>query len=168
MKAGWRVAAVVGATAFVVLITSLPAHATLSISVPTSTVNLGSVAIGGTLSQQLGTVRVTANGLTLLWTATVASTDFITGSGTPAEKVVKGSIHYWSGPATFTSGLGVTRVPGQVTALQKVSLAGSQTAFRVIGSLVASTTDWNPTIVTVIPAGAVAGTYTGTITHSVA
>jgi hypothetical protein len=27
---------------------------------------------------------------------------------------------------------------------------------------------WNPTLIVDIPAGAVAGTYTGTITHSVA
>jgi hypothetical protein len=162
MRIGRRVGMLVGTTAVVVLTTPSLAHAALSITVPSS-VNLGSVPSGtASLSGQVGAVTVTANGLTLSWTATVSSTDFTTGSAT----IAKASLSYWSGPVTGSSGIG-TRTPGQLTAQLAVSLSAPRTAFAA-SSLVATSTTWNPTIVVAIPAAAVAGTYSGTITHSVA
>jgi uncharacterized transporter YbjL len=76
-------------------------------------------------------------------------------------------VSYWSGPATASTGLGV-RVPGQLTALNAVSLAAPATAFALQAVALSTSTSWNPTVVVAIPAGAVAGSYTGTVTHSVA
>ncbi|MGH9155496.1 MAG: hypothetical protein ACRD1K_06615 [Acidimicrobiales bacterium] len=152
---------------FVVL--ALPAAAgAASISVP-GTVNLGSVPTGaGTLSAQMGTVTATASGIVLpSFVATVSSTDFTTGGGSSAQTIAKASISYWSGPVTASIGA-QTPLPGQLTALQKVSLSTSREAFRSSGLVLSMSTSWNPTIVITIPAAVVAGTYTGTITHSVA
>lgn len=170
MRVVRRVAVAVGIAAFVVLATPSLADAALAITVPSS-VNLGSVATGvSSLSGQMGTVTVTATGLVTSFVATVSTTTFVTGSATTPETIPKASISYWSGPATVSTGIAV-RTPGQLTALQKVSLSSPATAFSAVGvSLVVVTdsTAWNPTIVVTIPAAAVSGTYTGTITHSVA
>lgn len=167
MRVGRRVGTVVGIAAVVVLTTPSLAHAALAITVPASTVNLGSVASGtSSFSQPLGAVTVTASGLTLSWTATVSSTDFTTGSATAPETIAKASISYWSGPVTASSGI-ATRTPGQLTSLLAESLSVTRTAFSAV-SLVETSTSWNPTIVVAIPAAAVAGTYSGTVTHSVA
>ncbi len=116
----------------------------------------------------MGTVTVTASGLVApSFTATVSSSNFTTGTGTPAETVLRASISYWSGPATASSGA-QTAVPGQLTALQAQALSAPRTAFTSTGLVLSISTSWNPTIVVSIPAAAVAGSYTGTITHSVA
>jgi hypothetical protein len=60
------------------------------------------------------------------------------------------------------------RVPGQPTALNAVSLSAAVTAFALQAVVLGTSTSWNPTIVVAVPASAVAGTYTGTVTHSVA
>ena len=168
MRIGRRIGAVVGIAAFVVLATPALAHA-VAITVPSSA-NLGSVPSGtASLSARLGTVTATDSGTLFLlpsFTASVTATNFTTGAGSAAETIPKASISYWSGPATASSG--GTAVPGQLTALQAVTLAQSRTAFSSSGLLSNLSTSWNPTIVINIPAAAVAGTYTGTITHSVA
>jgi hypothetical protein len=165
-----RVAAVVVVTTLVVLMTPAAAGAAgLAITVPGS-VNLGSVPSGtATRSAPLGTVTVTDDRLLgVSWTATVSCTNFTTGGASAAETITKTSISYWSGPATASSGL-ASATPGQLTSLQAQSLSTARTAFSALGlSLVPNSTSWNPTIVITIPAAAVAGTYTGTITHSVA
>lgn len=152
----------------VMLSTPSAAEAALAITVPSSA-NLGSVASGSsTRSARLGTVTVTASGLVAQsFTATVSSTSFATGGRTAAETIPRASISYWSGPVTASSGL-QTAVPGQATALQAVDLSVARTAFSSTGLVLSISTSWNPTIVVNIPAAAVAGTYTGTITHSVA
>jgi hypothetical protein len=142
--------------------------ATLGITVP-ATVNLGAAPTGaGTLSAQMGTITVTASGLVApTFTATVSTTTFTTGTGQPAQTVPAASIFYWSGPVTASTGL-QTAVPGQLTALQAQALSSPLTAFSSSGAVLTITTSWDPTIVVHIPAAVVAGTYTGTITHSVA
>lgn len=171
--AGLRLAAAGILSGCVLLATSTSAGASVSITVPgPATVSLGAVATGfGTLSAHVGTVVVTAVGIAgvLLPTfnATVSSTSFTTGGGTSAETVPKSSVSYWSGPVTASTG-GQTPVPGQLTAVQALTLTGPRTAFASSGLITTITTSWNPTIVITIPATAVAGTYTGTITHSVA
>lgn len=158
-----------GIAAFVVLATPALAHA-VAITVPSSS-NLGSVPSGtASLSAHLGTVTASDSGTLLLlpsFNATVTATNFTTGAGSAAETIPKASIAYWSGPVTASSGA-QTAVPGQLTALQAVTLSQSRTAFTSSGLVLEISTSWNPTIVINIPAAAISGTYTGTITHSVA
>ena len=142
----------------------------LSISAPSSTVNLGSVATGSSaVSAQLGTVTVTdARGaLAGSWTASVSSTDFTTGGATPDETVTKANVFYWSGAATASSGTAVF-VPGQLLVANEQALSTGRTAFSASAIVGNDSASWNPTVDVHVPAAAVAGTYTGTITHSVA
>ena len=141
----------------------------LSISAP-ATADLGSAATNaGTLSGSLGTVTVTDQRGALLatWTAAVSSTDFTTGGATAAETIAASDVSYWSGLATTTSGT-VVAVPGQLTALLAQDLGTERTAFATTAAVGNNSVSWSPTVVVNIPAAAVAGTYTGTITHSVA
>lgn len=167
MRIGRRAGTVAGIAAFAILATPALAHAALAITVPSS-VNLGSVPSGTTsLSAHLGTITVTASGLVApSFTATVSTTAFTTGTGTAAETIAKTSISYWSGPATSAPGQDAT--PGQATAADAEILSAPRTAFRSSGLVLSITTEWNPTIVIAIPAAAVAGTYSATVTHSVA
>ena len=167
----WRVGT--GLTgAFVAVLTAVthaPAGA-LAITVPAST-NLGTVATGtSTLSAQLGPVTASDTGVLSApaFVASVTSTVFTTGGKTTNETIGKSSILYWSGPAVAATGLGPTSAPGQATASAAQDLTVSRTAFTARGTLLSISVTWNPTLVINIPAGAVAGTYTGTITHSVA
>jgi hypothetical protein len=163
MRVGQRAGAA-GAILTLLLLAVPSAAQALAISVP-STVNLGSVPTGTTtLSHSLGEVTVSASGLIgFSFMATVSTTTFTSGGQT----IPLGAISYWSGPATATVGL-QTPVPGQVDAAHAVALTSSQPAFSSTGLVLSITTTWNPTILISIPAAAVAGTYTGTITHSVA
>lgn len=140
----------------------------LTIGVP-ATKDLGTAGAGGQATGQLGTVQVVdERGLLVgAWTATVSSTSFTTGGGTGPETIPTGNISYWSGPATATTGLGVP-VPGQLTALNAVTLDQTRTAFSKALGAGNNSTSWNPTLIVSVPASAVAGSYTGTVTHSVA
>ncbi|HEX3542642.1 MAG TPA: hypothetical protein VHT75_19595 [Acidimicrobiales bacterium] len=144
--------------------------ATLAITLPVPA-NLGTVPSGTlTLSAPLGAVTVSASGLLVPgFVATVTSTDFTTGSGLPAQTIPKADISYWSGLLIMYSG-GQTAVPGQASAMFAQPLSAPVTAFTSTGLLLvfSISTTWIPTIVIAIPPAAVAGTYTGTITHSVA
>ncbi|GLX00540.1 hypothetical protein [Microtetraspora sp. NBRC 16547] len=142
---------------------------TLQITVP-DTVNLGSGAVGGTISASMGTVTVTdTRGGVATWTATVSATDFTTGAGSPSQTIPKGDIAYWSGQATAATGPG-TRSAGQATAAQRVPLSSTVTAFSCGRKLTgfSTSTSWAPTLVVTIPATAAPGVYTGTVMHSVA
>jgi hypothetical protein len=137
----------------------------LAITVPTSTVNFGSVASGATsVSGQLGTVTVTDTRglLTASWTATVSTTTFTTGGGTTNETVAKSAISYASGAATATTGVGVF-----TPVLVAVSLATPQTGATWTAGVANNTATWNPTLTFALLTTQVAGTYAGTITHSV-
>jgi len=145
------------------------AAGSLSISAPASS-GLGAGSTGaGTLSAQLGTVTVTDTRGALLgtWTASVSSTDFTTGGATANETVGKGQVTYWSGTATASSGTAVF-TPGQATSGNAQALSVSRTAFSASVIIGNNSASWNPTVTVNVPAAAVAGTYTGTITHSVA
>jgi hypothetical protein len=104
---------------------------------------------------------------TAAWTATVTTTTFATGGGTAAETIPLTQITYWAGPATATTGAG-TFTPGQASAAAAVNLTAPRTAFTLTSGSPLNTASWNPTLNVTIPAGNVAGTYTATITHSVA
>ena len=139
----------------------------MSITVPGTTVNLGSLSVAASsLTGKLGTVTVNDDRglLNGAWTAdTVSSSHFITGGHTTAETIAA----YWSGAATATSGLG-SLLGSQLTSGLAVVVNAVQTAFTG-GSLIGNNSaSWNPTLIVTIPAAAVVGTYTGTVTHTVA
>jgi hypothetical protein len=135
----------------------------LTITVPATTV-LGSGAPGTTIGPTaLGAVTVTDNRALLLatWTATVSSTTFVTGGGTAAETIPVSDATYVTGTATHTGVLVVTPTPTLTLSV------ASQTV--VTGAGVGNNSAaWNPTIAIAVPAAAVTGLYTGTISHSVA
>ncbi|CAN5716538.1 hypothetical protein BH20ACT2_BH20ACT2_04460 [soil metagenome] len=164
-----RVGTMLATAAFVVLATAGAAQAR-AITAPTS-VNLGTVPSGATsISGQMGTVTATDSGTLLLlpsFTARVTVTTFTTGSGSASETIPRSAVSYWSGPATATSGA-QTPVPGQATAALAQDLSTSRIAFSSTGLVLSISTSWKPTVIVTIPAAAVAGTYTATITHSVA
>jgi hypothetical protein len=140
----------------------------LAITVPASAA-LPGAAPGGPTSAPLGTVTVTdQRGIaSASWTATVTGTAFVTGGGTAPETIPLARVAYWSGPATATSGSG-TFTPGQPTAAAAVNLTTPRTAFSLTSGTSVTSASWNPTVLVSVPAAAVAGTYTATITHSVA
>lgn len=158
---------------------AVPAHAadttttftlaagSLSISAP-GTSTLGAGAVGSAATAALGAVTVTdARGaLTAAWTATAQSTDFTTGGGTAPETIAASNVSYWSGVVTPT-GVAVP-VPGQPLALNAVAIDTAKTAASLTAGTGNNTATWTPTLIVNVPAAAVAGTYTGTITHSMA
>jgi hypothetical protein len=143
----------------------------LTITVPDGPVNIGSGTPGNQISGQLGSITVSDQraALTATWVASVvaATGGFTTGGGTAAETIPNTAVLYWSGPATATTGTG-TFVPGQANAAAAQSLDTSRTAFSKTTGSGNNSATWNPTIVINVPAQAVAGTYTGTVNHSVA
>jgi hypothetical protein len=136
----------------------------LTITVPATAV-LGSGAPGTTIGPTpLGAVTVTDNRALLVaaWTATVSSTTFITGAGTVSETIPVADATYTTGSPTHTGVLLVTPTP---------SVTLSATAQTVVAGTIGvgnNSASWNPTIAVAVPASAVTGLYTGTITHSVA
>jgi hypothetical protein len=139
----------------------------LVISAPAAA-SLGSAAPGGTLSATLGTVTVTDTRGALLasWTATASTTTFATGGGTPEELIPQSAVSYASGQSTANSGIGAV-IPGQPLTANAVPMTSTVTAFTKLVGSGNNSTAWNPTVIVAVPAAAVAGTYSGTITHSV-
>ncbi|MEU4234539.1 hypothetical protein AB0F17_60565 [Nonomuraea sp. NPDC026600] len=136
---------------------------TLTINAPASS-NLGSVVSGtASVSGQMGAVTVTDDrgGLSSTWSATVTSTDFTTGGATAPETIPNINVSYSPGAATNTTGTGTfTPGPGGIVNVPRVAFTGAD----LVGD---NTATWNPTLTVTIPAGKVAGVYTGTVTHSV-
>jgi hypothetical protein len=141
----------------------------LSVSAPTSA-NLSSAATtASSLTAQLGSVQVSdqRGALGGSWTTSVTSSDFTTGGATADETIAKSRVSYWSGAATASSGV-ATALPGQLLAINAQALSSSRTAFSASLTVGNNSTTWNPTIVVSVPSTVIAGTYSGTITHSVA
>lgn len=163
--AGPAQAALTGSTIATFTITA----GALAITVPASTVALatGTVNTGAaTAAAQLGGVTVadTRGALLNSWTTTVSSTTFVLPGATPTanEIVAVNQIAYSAGASTAHTGLGAF-VPGTLANGGVPGTAGTHTAFA--GN---SSTTWNPTLTFTLLSSQVAGTYTGTITHSVA
>jgi len=140
----------------------------LGVAVP-ATANLGSGSPGTAISAQLGAVTITDARalLTAAWTASASSTSFSSDGATTPETIPNTAVSYWSGPATATTGTG-TFTPGQPNAGAAQAMGTAVSAFTLTAGVGNNTAAWNPTIVVAVPAAAVGGTYTGTITHSVA
>ena len=135
----------------------------LTISVPASTVNLGSTGAGSlTFSGQLGNTSVTDNrgALAAAWTVTVASTNFVTGTATANETVANSAVAYSSGLATSTGNGAFV-----VGAVPSLAAPGVGPTWAGIG---VNSSTWNPTLSFTLLPSQVAGTYTGTLSQSVA
>ncbi|WP_189312880.1 WxL domain-containing protein [Streptomyces brasiliensis] len=131
----------------------------LTLSVPASA-NLGSGAPGTTISAPIGPVTVTDDRalLSASWTVTAAETDF-TNDGAPTIPATDATYD----PGTITT-------TGTITATgTSVTLSNSaQTVVTGTDGVGDNTASWNPTVAVHVPAGTVGGTYTGTLTQSVA
>jgi hypothetical protein len=133
----------------------------LTMTAPVSA-NLGSGAPGSDISGEIGTTTVTDDRalLSASWTATASAADFTTSGGTPAETIPATDVDY--APGTITTTGGITATPTDIT------LDGEpQTVVTGTAGVGNNTASWNPTLTVHVPAQAVTGTYTGTLTQSV-
>lgn len=131
----------------------------LTLSVPAS-INLGSGAPGTTIGPTpIGSCAVTdARALaSASWTVTAAETNFASGPST----IPAGAAAYTVGTVTTTGT--ITTTPTNIT-LGTTALT-VLTGSAGVGN---NTATWNPTLALAVPASAVGGTYTGTLTQSVA
>lgn len=163
------------AAGLLVLAVALPASAetttasitvtggSLTITAPTDAGGLGgqvSAATGGTLSGQLGQVQVVdarSAPAGSSWVASVVSTDFVPTSG-PAIPAT--TVRYTAGTIAKVG----TASYRANDSTDLTTATAAVTATEVTGD---NTATWNPTISVTIPAGATAGVYNATITHSV-
>ena len=141
---------------------------TLTITAP-ATIPLGSGAPGTTISGPVGPVTVTDNRalLTAAWTATVSASAWTTGGGTPAEIIPVSDVGYAVGSIATTGTItatGTDRPAGTAVA----DLSGTaKTVVTGTAGVGDNSATWNPTLSVAVPASAVGGDYTGTVTHSV-
>ncbi|MFC9075655.1 hypothetical protein ACFTY7_01095 [Streptomyces sp. NPDC057062] len=130
----------------------------LSLSAPVSA-NLGSGAPGTAISGAIGVVTVTDDRALAFasWTATAAETDFTNGASTiPATNA-----NYDPGSITTTGTITATGTPVTLSHTATPVVTGTDG----VGD---NTATWNPTVTVNVPAGAIGGAYTGTLTQSVA
>jgi hypothetical protein len=133
----------------------------LTMSAPVSA-NVGSGAPGTTITGAMGPTTVTDDRalLTASWTTTASSTDWTLGGGTPAETIPATDVGYNPGSITTTGTITATGTP--------ITLSGTAapvvTGTAGVGN---NTATWNPALAVAVPAAAVGGTYTGTLTQSV-
>jgi hypothetical protein len=133
----------------------------LSLTAP-DTVDLGTNAPGTTITGGVGPVTVTDDRalLAAAWIATAASSDWTTGAATPAETIPAGDVGYDPGAITTTGTITATGTPITLAADPQPVVTGT----AGVGD---NTATWDPTLSVAVPAGAVVGTYTGTLTQSV-
>jgi len=133
------------------------ASGALNMNAPVSA-NLGSGAPGTTISAAIGPVTVTDDRalLSASWTVTAAETDFSNG----AQTIPATDASYDPGSITTTGTITATGTPVTLSNTAQPVVTGS----NGVGD---NTASWNPTVAVAVPAGAVGGTYTGTLTQSV-
>jgi hypothetical protein len=130
----------------------------LTMSVPASAV-LGNGAPGTTISAPIGPCTVTDDRAlaSASWTVTAAETDFANG----AQTIPAADATYTVGTVTTTGTITVTGT--------NVTLSNSaQTVLTGTAGVGDNTASWDPTVSVNVPASAVGGLYTGTLTQSVA
>jgi hypothetical protein len=136
---------------------------TLSITVPTTPVSLGSApeavatqVISGSLGQvQVNDARNPAAGSG--WVATVISAAF---TPTPGTAIAASAVSYGAGAITKVG-------TATYTANNPGDLSGVVAVVTATGITGDNSATWNPTISIVVPGGAIAGVYSALITHSV-
>ncbi|MFF2627154.1 hypothetical protein ACFVUN_15440 [Kitasatospora griseola] len=130
----------------------------LTLSVPASAV-LGSGAPSTSISAPIGPCTVVDDRalLSASWTVTAAETDFVNGPSTiPAAD------------ATYTVGSVTTTGTITVTSTNVTLSNSAQTVLTGSAGVGDNTATWDPTVAVSVPASAVSGLYTGTLTQSVA
>jgi hypothetical protein len=146
----------------------------LSLTAPT-TVDLGSGAPGTTITGVLGggaagpSVVVTDDRalLTASWIATASSSRWTTGAGTPAEVIPVTDVGYTVGPITTTGTITATAT-NRPAGTAAGDLSGApQAVVTGTAGVGDNTAGWDPAISVAVPASAVGGIYTGTLTQSV-
>ena len=133
----------------------------LTVTVPdTAILNPG--LPGTVMTDDLGAVTVTDDraALAATWTVTASSTDFTTGAGAGAETIPATDVTYNPGTISTTGTITTTGTIRTLSGTPQTVVAGT----AGIGN---NTASWDPAIGIHVPAAAVNGTYTGTITHSV-
>ncbi|HEY9391143.1 MAG TPA: hypothetical protein VIR27_15430 [Mycobacteriales bacterium] len=136
--------------------------ATLDITAP-ATATLTNVAPGDTATGSLADTVVTDGraATDASWTATVLSTAFTSGS----QSIPASDVRYSSGSPTATTGNGAFNAGATVT---PDATAPEATAFSHTGGTGNNTSTWSPTLSVIVPLGTSEGTFTGTVTQSVA
>jgi hypothetical protein len=144
-------------------VTNPPADGALTITLPGTGVTLSSVTDsvdGSVATGQLGQVTVTDTRTSNQdWTASISCTAFTTSAGGPG--IAPENIRYTLGPLT-SSGV-ATSTTGSDACPSTPSAALTTT--HVKGT---NTANWNPTLSVTVPPNTRPGTYTATLTHSVA
>jgi hypothetical protein len=133
----------------------------LSISVPASAGSLANTVAGGVISGPLGPVEVNDARSAAAgsgWVASVISTAFTPSSG---ATIGAAAVGYVAGPITKVG-------TATFTANDPPDLTGAVAAVTATGITGDNSATWNPTINVAVAGGKAAGTYSGTITHSVA
>ncbi|HVE46647.1 MAG TPA: hypothetical protein VNA57_07870 [Acidimicrobiales bacterium] len=129
---------------------------TLSVGATAALTNEASGVAANTITGTLGTVAVNdARGGTAGWVTSAASTTF-TGAGLS----VSDGVAYTNGTVTETGTNTVAAVTSKALTTTATAVA---TATAVSGN---NTASWNPTLDVSMPAGALAGAYSGTVTTS--
>ncbi|MEV4755698.1 hypothetical protein AB0J86_11385 [Micromonospora sp. NPDC049559] len=139
----------------------------LTITVPDASTLGTATPAGGTITDNLGTVTVNDQRAspTPTWTATVLGTNFTTGGGDdPGEVVPIGSVTYTTG--TMTPGAGQTGTCNALLTTTALTVTAQDAATHT-GGTGNNSCSWDPSLVVTLATTNVAGTYTGTITHSV-
>ncbi|WP_326562210.1 hypothetical protein [Micromonospora sp. NBC_01796] len=143
---------------------------TLDILAP-ATADIGGGPPGTDITGTIGPVTVTDSRASDdgSWVASVISTDFTTGAATPSETILASEVEYWSGESTATTGDG-TFEEGQTAAgdAEVLDNVVPVIAFTHTGGTGNNSATWNPSLIVHAPLDSQAGTYTGTVTHSVA
>jgi hypothetical protein len=181
VRTGRTLAAVVGLAAVAgMVVAAAPASAgtgvtftltggSLSIAQPSATATITGVtstALGTTSTGSLGSTTVTdTRASTAGWAVSMSSTDLSDGA---THTIVAGKmVAYLSAVPTATSGTAVvtTTKLSAVTGLTLANTAGSLMTATTVGSNVVS---FNPTVQLTVDSTDIAGTYTGTVTQTVA
>jgi hypothetical protein len=142
---------------------------TLTITAP-ATVGLTSGAPGTTITGSVGPVTVTDNRALLAasWTATVLATPWTTGAASTAETIPVSDVGYAVGTITPTGTITVTGTDRPAGTAAGDLSGAAQTVVTGTAGVGDNSATWNPTLSIAVPASAVGGDYTGTLTHSVA
>ena len=142
----------------------------LTISEPSAQAGLGTVTatpLGTTTSGSLGTTTINdARGSLAGWTVSVSSTDFTTAS--PVQTIpASNAVMYLPSLATVTQGVAVV-TNTHVAAASGLTLGNSSSSFMTAATTGSNVVTYSPTVQVTLPSTAIAGTYTGTVTQTVA
>ncbi len=124
--------------------------------------DLGSGAPGTTISGVVSPITVTDDRALLAasWIVTAAETDFTTGGGSTNETIPGANADYSPGIITTTGTITATPTSTDLTNSPQTVVTGT----NGVGD---NSATWTAGVSVDVPAGAVTGTYTGTLTQSV-